>query len=301
MFKKFFLLQDIVKTLVRKEFDVTISRGCFDVAAKRELLLLLKVLFNIDGMEREAAVNLKAISYFVSAYPLIISLKNNREKLKDEIIYSRFGVPVVTPKTFKKVIEEDAAYCFSIKGKHLAKVNVKKIRKRRMELNYSLSKLSYLTKISKKTLYNIEREKVIPSMETAKKLEKVLKTKLILSFELEMPEKIVLSPKRHFEKRVSKKFFEIGIENSPVYSAPFNLVGREGYSIITKLSEKPKIVKGEVDVIKDLSIMFSSLPLVVAKKVRGVTCVSGVPIFLESELSGIESSHELKKLIEERI
>src|SRR5438093_6233635 len=86
MFNKSFLADQIVKSLSEKEFEVFISSGCFDIVAKRESLILIKVLINIDSLNQDQASSLKTVSYFVSAYPLVISIKSNRDFLAKNII-----------------------------------------------------------------------------------------------------------------------------------------------------------------------------------------------------------------------
>jgi predicted transcriptional regulator len=72
MFEKFFIVQDIAKTLAKNDYKISFCTGCFDIAASREEKFLLKVLVNIDSFSKIHSLSLKAISYFLSAIPLII-------------------------------------------------------------------------------------------------------------------------------------------------------------------------------------------------------------------------------------
>ena len=271
-------MQNIAKSLVKNDFRIEFTKGCFDIIAKKDSLLFLKILVNIDGLKEEHVLSLKTISYFLSAFPLIISLKNNREILKDEIVYSRFGLFVVTPETFKKVIREGVGACFSTKGKHIAKINARKLRERRKSLNLSLSKLSELTGISKKSLYEIEHGKVDPTIQSLKKLEKVLNVDLTLQFQLQSFKKIELEPREKFESLVSKEFSRIGIENSVVYSAPFNIIGKNKVTVITKLSKTSFELKKDAKKVKKISNLTSSKPVFVVKK-KETKEINGIPVF----------------------
>ena len=290
-------MRDVARTLVRNNYEISFSRGCFDIAARREEIFLLKVLVNIDAFKEDQALSLKVISHFVSAFPLIISLKNNREKLKDETIYSRFGLFVLTPKTFEKIVKEEIKPFYSRKGRMVSKIDIEKMRRKREELNLSFSKLSKLTGISKKALYEIEKGKVNPTVQSVIKLENVLKTNLRLPFQTQPIEKIVLKPKQKFQKFVSKEFSRIGIENSAVYSAPFDLIGKERITIITKLSKNSKKLKKEAKIVKKVSSITSSKPIFVAKICKE-KCINGIPVLKEDELSKLNSSEELIRIIE---
>lgn len=295
MFKKFLLLHRLSSFLKKNEFEVAFCEGCFDLAARNDLFLLLKVLLNVDGLAKEMAMSLKAVSYFVSAFPLIISLRTNHGRLKDGVVYSRFGISVLTPTTFKNFIREELHYCFSSKGKHLVKIDVKKLKEQRKRLNYSLSRLSRILNISKKSLYKIEKGECLPRIETAKKLEKILKVKLMLPFQVEKVEKVVIRPRSSLEERVMGKLEQIGIENSPIHSAPFNLIGREKFLIISKVSRKVKLTR-KIKLMKEVSSVFSSKPLIVVER-KKVRELNGIPVLEERELSEIGSSKELVELL----
>jgi putative transcriptional regulator len=299
MFNKSFLVNKIVNSLLKKEFQVLLTQGCFDIAAKRENLLLLKVLINVDGLEENQALSLRAISYFLSAYPFIISLKTNREFLDKRTIYSRFELPVVTPELFEEILIEEAFAVQSSKGKHTVVINAELLRNKRKELEFTLEELSDIIGISKKALYEIENKRVNPTVETVKKLESFLKVDLQLPYEMKSAKETYLKPKEEFQERVSKEFFRMGINNSAVYSAPFEIVGKEKFSLIASLSKNTIKIKREAEIVKKLSSIFSSLALFVAKKSREKN-IEGVPIILESELPEIENSKELNRMIEEK-
>lgn len=299
MFNKSFLVDKVVNSLLAKEFQVFVTHGYFDVAARREYLMLVKALTNVDGLNQEQAMSLRSISYFLSAYPVIVSLKNNRELLSNEMIYSRFQLPVITPTMFDNILEEEVSAIQSAKGRHTQEINSFILREKRKEIRLTLEKLSGMVGISKKALYEIENNRVSPTVDTVKKLESVLGIDLKTSYELRTTQPEYLKPKNDFQKQVSHEFARIGIDNSPVYSTQFEIVGKEKFSLITNLSKNTRKIKREATVVKRLSNMFLSKAVFVAKK-SSEKNVDGIPVVLESELSEIGSSKELEKLIEEK-
>ena len=128
MFDKSFLVKKVVNSLLKHDFEVLISRGCFDIAAKHgkkkdRQLMLVKVLMNIDGLNPQQAMSLRAISYFMSAYPFVVAMKNNREFLSKSTIYNRFSLPVVTPELFNSILEEEAYATQSAKGRYTVAID----------------------------------------------------------------------------------------------------------------------------------------------------------------------------------
>jgi len=300
MFNKSFLVKRLTDTLMKKEFQLFLTSGCFDIAARKEFVMLIKALTNVDGLIQEQAQSLKAISYFVSAYPLVVSERTNRGSLRDEVIYSRFQVPVVTPQMFECMIEEEIIpEVKAIKGKHTVTINTSYLRKKREELNLSLEKLSKQIGISKKALYEIENQRVNPTLETVKRLEELLGIDLKMPYKMERVERTYIKPKDEFQKKVSLEFSRLGIDNSAVTSANFEIIGKEKTSLITGLSKNTVKIKKVVPQVKGLSSIFSSQGMFVAKRSHE-SVIDGVPIVLESELPELESSRELSKLIKEK-
>jgi len=300
MFDKNFLVNKVVNSLLSKDYQVLLTQGCFDIAAKKEMLLLIKTLINVDGLNEQQALSLRSISYFLSASPVVISVKNNREFLVDNMIYSRFQLPVVTPQMFGNILEEEAHFVTSARGRYAVAINTEKLKTKRKQMEFTLEELSEIIGISKKALYEIENKRVNPSLETVKKLERALKVELARSYSpKETTEPTYLKPKSKFQEKVSEEFYRIGIDNSPVHHAPFEIIGREKFSLITCLSDNTKKMKKDASRVKNISSIVSSKCLFVSKRSKEKE-VEGVPIFLESELSDIESSKDFKKILKEK-
>ncbi len=292
------LTNRLVNSLLKKEFEVFLTRGCFDIAAKRENLVLIKSLINIDGLSPNQAQNLRTVSYFLSAHPFVVSARNNRSSLADDMIYSRFDLPVVTLRMFENIIEEEAYASKSAKGRHTTEIDTDALRTKRYELKFTLDELANLVGISKKALYEIENKRTNPTEGTLKKLERTLKIKLRNIYKPQPAEQTYTKPANKLQKTVNKELNRMGVENSPVQHAPFEIIGKERFSVITGLSVNTKKIKHEAVIVKKLSGIFSSSAFFVSKRTEHRS-VDGVPVLLEEELPEIESARQLKKLIEE--
>jgi putative transcriptional regulator len=292
------LTNRLVNSLLKKEFEVFLTRGCFDIAAKRDNLVLIKSLINIDGLSPNQAQNLRTVSYFLSAHPFVVSTRNNRSSLADDMIYSRFELPVVTPRMFDDIIEEEAYASKSAKGRHTTEIDTDALRAKRYELKFTLDELANIIGISKKALYEIESKRTDPTESTLKKLERTLKIKLRNIYKPQPAEQTYTKPASKLQKTVNKELNRMGIENSPVQHAPFEIIGKEKFSVITGLSVNTKKIKHEAVIVKKLSGIFSSSAFFVSKRTEHKS-VDGVPVLLEEELPEIESASQLQKLIEE--
>jgi putative transcriptional regulator len=301
MFNKTFLINKIVNSLLSNKYQVLVSQGAFDIAAKREELMLVKSMLNADSLNEEQALSLRSISYFLSAHPVIVSVKTNRIFLDDEIVYSRFKLPLVTPTLFENLLGQDEVITMnSSKGKHTLDIDADALRERRKQFGFTLEELAKLIGISKKALYEIEKKRVNPSEDTVRKLETKLKVELAKPFELpSVNQPTYLKPKNEFQHKVSDEIKRIGIDNSSVYSAPFEIVGKEKFSIITTLSKNSTKIKKEAGMVKKISRMFLTKAMFVAKSSKEKN-IQGVPVLLESQLPKIESTKELNEIIEDR-
>ncbi len=299
MFNKTLLVSRIVNSLAKREYDVFSTHGCFDVAARRENLMLVKALTNVDGLEESQAHSLRAISYFLSAFPFVVSVKNNRENLSDKMVYNRFEIPVVSPSMFEHILDEEVFVVEAAKGKHTVAINAFALREKRNSLGLTLKQLAEKIGITKKALYEIENNRVKPMEETVEKIEDELCMTFRSTYEMRSAKPTYVVPKNDFQHSVSLEFARIGVDNSPVRSAPFEIVGKKEFSLITNLCANEKEIRKSVDVVKKLSGVFCAKAVFVAKKSREHE-VEGVPVVLESDLPEIESSKELEKLIEEK-
>jgi predicted transcriptional regulator len=201
---------------------------------------------------------------------------------------------------FENVLEgEDVAAIQSAKGKHSIDIDVAALREKREEVGFSLQELSELIGISKKALYEIEKKRTNPSFETVERLEKMLNVELRKNYEMKKIDRpTYLEPKNNFQKAVSKQFNRIGIENSPVDAAPFEIVGKESFSVITNLTPNANEIK-DVKKVKKLSAVLSTKAFYIAKKSKEEN-VEGIPVLLESELSDIKTSRDLTKRMREK-
>ncbi len=265
-------------------------RGCFDIVAKREFLLLIKVLQNIDGFTNIQAAELKSICSMLSARPYLVGEQSKEFLLENGTMYERHGIPTSDISTFRDIMFEKR---FPEKRKFRklgVNIDSEKLIRKRNELKLSLDALSSEAGIAKKTLYRYERGSTMASEENLKKLEDVLGSDL----------KKGIDPFK--TKDTGKTFDFYGFEAIEIRSAPFQVLGKER-------GEKDKVMLGrEADrriMIKRADIYRRISGIVESRSCFLVTSsgkdnIAGVPVIRKDELEGMRKAKELLKLIEER-
>ena len=101
------LIQEIYQLLRVEGFQTSniYEQSCFDMLARRKLLLLLmKVLVNIDSVNETHVEEIKKISDVFLASPVLVGLKTRSYTLEEDVVYERHGIPAVSIETFKNMI-----------------------------------------------------------------------------------------------------------------------------------------------------------------------------------------------------
>ena len=187
------VLREINELLANHSFETShiYDRSCFDmVARKRLLLLLLKVLINIDGFTGQQAEEIKKLSSTFLASPLVIGVKSKHEYLEEDVVYERHGIPVIAPETLRNIIVEEVyPEVFADRGGYFVEVDGDAIKEARERGNLSLKELANQAHVSRETIYKYEHGMVRACPETVITLESILNMKITLSVDiLKIPE-----------------------------------------------------------------------------------------------------------------
>jgi len=284
------LLNKVLKILNLNGFQTLFLGRCFDIIGKNGKTLLIKVLVNIDGLTKDDARNMKIVSQFFSAYSLTVSVKSNRGLLSENIIYSRFGIPVMTLRCFETIIKNEwLPSITAIKGKHVVEIDTELLRREREKMNLSLELLSKKVNISKKCLYEIENNRVNPTEETVKKLEEFFGIQLKKPYELKsVMVSETITPKTPFERKVCSKFRELKIDHSCLISLPFEIIGKKRKPLLAGLSEDERRLETRARIFNELSSFVGTTSVFIIKRSKRKN-IGGVPVILESEISEMKS------------
>src|SRR5947208_2877183 len=93
------VLEETRRGLAKTGFFLSRPHGerglCFDLVARRDdTLLIVKVLQNVDALNKETAHELLEVARILEGSPLVVGERSGTGTLEDGVIYTRFGVPV---------------------------------------------------------------------------------------------------------------------------------------------------------------------------------------------------------------
>ncbi len=278
------------------------SNSCFDLVAKRnDLKILIKVYSNIDAFRKEQAEELKKIAASFNAITVILGERTKAFTLGKGIVYERHSVPAMNYSTFVSVFDTMVPSVKFFKGKKIVELNEEKLREKRQENDFTLDELAKKAGITKESLYRLEHG-FRTSIETAKKLEKILEADLILEknflqdFIKEEPEKVF---DRHFDDASLEKIHSLGLDLIEFRHAPFRAFGtKKELILIDKGKEKNDITK-KAAVLEKTKAVFDSHSLIITKKFS-LEKIASTPIIQEEELESYSKINELMNEIKKR-
>ncbi len=284
------LLQKASSELEQQGFDsysCSQIRSCFDIAARREMLLLIKVLENIDSFTLNQSSSLSNLSSLLSCGSFIIGERSKCYSLEDGVVYQRYETPASNMETFKQVIRNNLPSVRKFR-KSMVKLDGQKLSRERKNRGLSLKGLSKKTGISKSMLYRYEHEKCMASLENSRAIGE------ILGKNIDMPIDI--------KKVKNADTFDFhGLEAVQVRT-PFNLLGIEKLKndkVILGEKMDLRTLKKRAPIYSCISGILDSHSCFIMGKSRKKH-LFGIPVISESEIEGISSPVEFVKIIKER-
>lgn len=286
------LLQNVEEILDEAGFSYCEYRGCFDIAARRDYILLLKVLTNVDSFQEEQANNLKVLSRDLEAKSMLIGLHTRREALSDNIVYERFEVPAVTPKTLDRMLHGFLPSLYRFRGGLFVDINPAQLRKARKDAGMSQSQLAQKVGITKKSVYEHESGKLRAVYQNATKIERVLRSRIIVPLELRVSYSADSRPKSRFESKISRNFRRMGFETDSVYQSPFNMIAREKFLLLSDVDENMRRIERNIPYISDFSSVTKKPAIVVTSEEANFD----IPSIKEEDLA-VLSARDIRRLI----
>ncbi|HHY00008.1 MAG TPA: transcriptional regulator [Methanothermobacter sp.] len=308
------VLTEINDLLSKHGFDTSniYDRSCFDLVARRKLLLLLmKVLVNVDGFSIAHAEEIKKVARIFLASPILVGLKSKNEVLEEDVVYERHGIPVITPTTLQNiVVEEIYPEIFADRGGYYVQIDGQIIRDVREEQNLSLKDLADQAHVSRETIYNYETGRVRAQPETAFLLESILNMRITLSVNLfQAPQHEKTHESREGEPR---ELVDLGFGVINTNRTPFDALAqpetkkskkfKNTEPLITDL-EKNRNNKALIKMatnLKDLSDVFGTDSVFILDKKKDVDCIDGVPVVHNWEIGEMKNPAEFLKMLAER-
>ena len=309
------VLLQINKLLSNYGFETSniYDRSCFDMVARRELLLLLlKVFINVDGLSNIHAQEIKKLAQTFLGSPLIIGLKSKTEPLEEDVVYERHGIPVIAPETLRNmVVDEVYPEVLADRGGYYVPIDGNVIKEIREKENLSLKDLANLAHVSRETIYKYEHGIVRACPETAMILEDILNIKITLSINLfKTPE---LNPESDNEivkdAQEPKELVKLGFGVINTQRTPFDAIARANFThsendntLLTNLEKKrnKQVLKKMAVNVKDLSDVTQSEAVFILENKHKMECIEGIPVIHTWEMDEIENCREFLRILKEK-
>src|SRR2546426_82372 len=107
------VLEETRRGLAKTGFFLSRPHGerglCFDFVARRDdTLLIVKVLQNVDALSKDTAHELLEVARILEGSPLVVGERSGTGSLEDGVIYTRFGVSILSRRTLGEFLEDPA-------------------------------------------------------------------------------------------------------------------------------------------------------------------------------------------------
>jgi len=312
-------------TEILKEAGFIVSSRCkaksFDLAARRgDLILLVKVLYNIDGLSDEIARSIKRAAFSLLASPLVVGERKGSFFLEDDVIYRRHGIPAINVNTlYDYFIAGVRPYVYSATGGLYVNINGELMRMAREKKELSLGDIASRLGVSRRSVSKYEEGGVSTTINIALKLEEILDTVLIEPLEFlanereeplppEVTEAGIDDATSDLERYILGMMEEIGFEIFTTTHAPFNAVSlsqlrsrNESIRILTGISKYTQQVIKRARILSSLSTVTNTHSVfVVNGNVKRVQ-VDHTVLMEKEELKRIRDPEEFTCVIREKM
>jgi putative transcriptional regulator len=289
------LKQQVKNYLEENDYVTCEYHGCFDIAAKKEMLLLLKILLNVDAFQREQAKNLKIISNNLDGYPMLIGIQTNREKLKTGIVYERFEMPTLSLKTFEELIcNKIFPRIYRDRGGLYVEIDSEILKDSRKRKGLTQRELAEAVGINKKVIYEHEKKQLRMLLNIAEKLEQILNEKIIKSTEFFKKYEEHGYPKDTIEKSIGRNLEKLGFKIDFVKQSPLDVFAKEKALIVSDIEIDKRKMKRRAADLKDFINIVKKPALLITEKAKKEE-LFGIPLIERKELESIERKELIKR------
>ncbi len=306
MMDKELLAERVVEVLLNAGFDISarcyLRPRSFDLAARKdELLLLFKVLTNIDGLNERTAMEIGRLAHYLLGCPLLVGEKSRDQYLERGAVYFRYGIPTVSLLTLADcLLEGMLPLVYAAHGGLYVRIDGPRMRRLRLEHGISLGALASELGVSRRTISKYETEDMDTSVEVAIKLEEIFEQELIKPVDpfssgpaQEAPEQVT--------DNTLQLLLNIGFQVFPTAQAPFNAITRDDdLVVLTGVSKFSSTMLKKAKLMSSLSSVARTHSAVIVEGEAKLECVEETAIIEKRELEGIYDPNEFEDLVIEK-
>ncbi len=317
-------IEGIRYLLERAGFYVADTHGVrpssFDLAARRDAtLLLLKVLKNIDALDAEEANRLAELGRLFPAVVLVVGQTSGVSELEAGVVYTRYGVPIVTLETLQEYLEKAVPpYLYASPGGTFAPVDGDRLRELRIAHALSLGTLAAVAGVSRRAIQLYE-DGAGAEVTVIERIERYLGEPIVRAIQLfEIPRAPPGSatepdfpPPRAAGDRplpgtgdpwrddVLERLGDIGLEVTVTARAPFDALARTPDILLAALGSL-RTALHRAEVLHGLARVAEGHALFVVREQVHRPSIAGLPILSISELRRHRDRDDLLEDLSER-
>lgn len=305
------LVSKVGQVLVKAGFSTTdpsdLLHSSFDIVARRDrAILVVKIALNANSVNDGVLRGTAALAEAVGGSALLIGTKAGQEPLEDGVMYSRMGIPLVTPGTLGDlVLEGIPPLVYAASGGFYVNVDSEILRKAR-EGGLSLGDLADMAGVSRRTIRMYE-DGMGAKLEVALRLERGLGAELIVPVDPLACERM-RKPEHadgHFEgmaRDVFSKLGEIGYSVDPADRCPFDAVAHDDFVLLfTAVESKRPGLDRRARAIATLSRILEKHSVIFVDKLGERHNLEGAPLIGRAELRQVKDRKKVMDLVQERV
>ena len=283
----------------------------FDIAVRRDnLLMLIKVISNIDGLNEETTREMQFLSKQLHGYPIVIGEKTRDHSLETGVVYFRYGVPAFDIKTMQDYFIDDLPpLIFAEHGGLYVNIEGNTLKAERIKRNISLGALASMLGVSRRTISKYEDGEMAASVDVAVKLEELMDRGFTVSVNLF--EKLYRdnSQKQETAPEHSNVFSilqDMGFNVMPISQAPFDAVSQssnrrnEDATILTGVAQYSKTMMKKAHLMSSISEVAHTQSLLIIQGASKTKSIEGTVIIDDKELEKFNDKDDFIELLQER-
>ncbi|MBU0624216.1 MAG: transcriptional regulator [Candidatus Thermoplasmatota archaeon] len=306
------LISRIRETLGKCGFFVSdphnIRSISFDVIARRDKeLLIIKALSNIDSLSSDDAEELRILASALIGNPMVIGLHTSSGKLDGGILYSRFGIPIISEETFHEhMLEGVPPFVYAAPGGLYVRLDGESLKRIRQEKNISLGMLAEIAGVSRKAIQLYESG-MGAMIEIAAKIEEYLNEPIVVplnpfSYTKEMARTLrTFDDFKGLNRDVFEMLKEIGYSVVPTIRCPFDaLASEEDVLLLTGIEDNPTMTARKERIVGNISRVTEKKSVIFVRQETSIEAIDGTPLITKDELRRADDADDVLELILQR-
>ncbi len=306
------VLEETRRGLAKTGFFLSRPHGerglCFDFVARRDdNLLIVKVLQNVDALNKETAHELLEVARILEASPLVVGERSGTGSLEDGVIYTRFGVSILSRRTLGEFLEEGVPpFLYSAPGGLYVRLDADALRRLREERQVSLGTLADIAGVTRRTI-QMYLEGMSATMEVAMRLEEFLNESLVMPVD---PFALLADPAAReerlpqiegFEREMFERLERLGYRVLRTVRSPFDALSKhEETTFLTGVGEADRALERKAEVVSNLSRVVEKDSVMFVERARVRMSIRGVPVIAREELRRARDRDDVEEMISER-